>query len=205
MIAPSTSHRESRPGSRWLELGSLPALAAILVGINGLYILLVAFGNITDFGTNQAFVQHVMSMDTTNFGAAPGTHLDPNVMWRAITTPWIQNAAYIALIAWEAATGVVLVAAVVFWIRERGSGYRVARGLSNIGLLMLLALFMGGFIAIGGEYFQMWKSTAWNGLDAAFRNATLGFVTLVLVNLPRTQGQAMSATPVATSQSDQST
>ena len=39
-----------------------------------LYILLVAFNNITDFGTNQAFVQHVFAMDTTNFGGKPGTN-----------------------------------------------------------------------------------------------------------------------------------
>jgi predicted small integral membrane protein len=173
-----------RTGSRWLELGSLPFVAAVLVAINGLYILFVAFGNITDFSTNQAFVQHVLSMDTTNFGAKQGTHLDPNVMWRAITTPWIQNAAYIGLIAWEAASAIVLLAGVVFWFRERGTAYRVARGLSIIGLLMLLVLFMGGFIAIGGEWFQMWKSTAWNGLDPAFRNATLAFLTLLLLCLP---------------------
>jgi predicted small integral membrane protein len=173
--------------SRWLRLGSLPVVAGLLVAVNGLYILLVAFGNTTDFGTNQAFVQHVLSMDTTNFGAKPGTHLDPHVMWRAITTPWIQNTAYVFLIAWEWATGLVLVAAVVQFVRERGAGYRSARALSGIGLLMLLLLFMGGFIAIGGEWFQMWKSTSWNGLDAALRNAALAFLTLLLVYLPSSQ------------------
>ena len=171
-------------GPRWLALGSLPVLAAVLVAVNGLYILFVAFGNITDFGTNQAFVQHVLSMDTTNFGAKQGTHLDPDVMWRAITTPWIQNAAYVLLIAWETLTAVVLIAAVVFWVRERAGSFRRARALSSIGLLMLLVLFMGGFIAIGGEWFQMWKSTAWNGEDAALRNAALAFLTLLLVQLP---------------------
>jgi len=54
--------------------------AGVLVFLNGLYILLAAFGNITDFGTNQHFVQHVLSMDTTNFGAEEGTNLDPDVM-----------------------------------------------------------------------------------------------------------------------------
>jgi predicted small integral membrane protein len=174
----------TRIGPRLLGLGSWPFLAATLVAINGLYMFLVAFGNITDFGTNQAFVQHVMSMDTTNFGAKQGTDLDPDVMWRAITTPWIQNAAYVVLIAWEAVTAVVLLAAVAFWARERATGFHVARRLSCIGLLMLLVLFMGGFIAIGGEWFQMWKSTAWNGEDAALRNAALAFLTLLLVLLP---------------------
>ena len=39
---------------------------------------LIAFGNITDYGTNFAFVQHVMSMDTT--------FRSPGVMWRAIAS-----------------------------------------------------------------------------------------------------------------------
>lgn len=170
--------------SRLSVIGSLPLAAAVLVGLNGLYILLVAFGNITDFGTNQAFVQHVLAMDTTNFGAAPGTQLDPNVMWRAITNPALQNIAYVCIIALESATALVLIAAIVQWIRERGTAYPTARALSTLGLLMLLLLFMGGFIAIGGEWFQMWKSTAWNSLDAAFRNSVLALVTLVVVHLP---------------------
>jgi predicted small integral membrane protein len=165
-------------------LGTLPVVAAMLVALNGLYILLVAFGNITDFGTNQAFVHHVLAMDTTNFGAPSGTELDPDVMWRAITNRTVQNIAYIGLIVWESATALVLIAAVVCWIRERGTGYRVARSLSTIGLLMLLLLFMGGFIAIGGEWFQMWKSTAWNGLEPAFRNSVLALLALVIVHLP---------------------
>jgi predicted small integral membrane protein len=168
----------------WLNLGTLPIIGAVLVALNGLYVLIVAFGNITDFGTNQAFVQHVLSMDTTNFGKPQGTGLDPDVMWRAITSPVLQNVAYVALIAWEVATAAVLIAAVVFWIRERGHGYPIARKLSSIGLLMLLLLFFGGFIIVGGEWFQMWTSTVWNGEDPAFRNSVLALLTIVVIHLP---------------------
>ena len=166
------------------RLGSLPVAAALLVALNGLYIAFVAFGNITDFGTNQAYVQHVLAMDTTNFGAEPGTNLDPDVMWRAITNETVQDIVYVGIIAWETFTALVLVAAVIFWVRERGAGYRTARALSTVGLLMLLLLFFGGFIAIGGEWFQMWKSDAWNGLDPAFRNSVLALLALVLVHIP---------------------
>jgi predicted small integral membrane protein len=181
-MARSTIAGTSSP--RWMGIGTLPVAAALIVALNGLYILLVAFGNITDFGTNQAFVQHVLAMDTTNFGAEPGTGLDDDVMWRAITNETLQDIAYIGIIVWESATALVLIGAVVCWIRERGTGYRAARALSTIGLLMLVLLFLGGFIAIGGEWFQMWKSTSWNGLDPAFRNAMLALVALVLVHLP---------------------
>ena len=61
---------------------------------------LIAFGNITDYGTNFAFVQHVMSMDTT--------FRSPGVMWRAVTAPWAHHAAYAAIIAWQVGTAALL-------------------------------------------------------------------------------------------------
>ena len=83
-------------------LSSLPLAFLVVTVLNALYILLVAIGNVTDYGTNLAFVQHVLAMDTTNFGAAPGTELDPDVMWRAITSPTEQTIAYLGFIVWEA-------------------------------------------------------------------------------------------------------
>jgi len=175
---------ESEHSPAWSRFGALPVAAGLLVFLNGLYILLAAFGNITDVGTNQPFVQHVLSMDTTNFGAEPGTELDPDVMWRAVENEALQDIAYVGIVIWERAAAIVLLVATVLWFRDRDTDYRDARALSTIGLLMLLILFFGGFITIGGEWFQMWKSVAWNGLDPAFRNSILALVTLVLVQLP---------------------
>ena len=168
----------------WHVLGSLPAAVAVLVACNALYVLLVALGNITDYDTNYAFVQHVLSMDTTNFGAAEGTGLDPDVMWRAIKEPVLWNVGYIGIIVWESAAAVVLILGLVHWVRAfatRGS-FDTAKSVSSIGLLMIVALFFAGFIDIGGEWFSMWRSTAWNGEDTAFRNAVLATLTLVLIH-----------------------
>jgi predicted small integral membrane protein len=180
-----TNSRTAALQDRYRAVGTLPVVCAVLVALNGLYVLLVAFGNITDYSANAAFVQHVLAMDTTNFGAPPGTGLDPRVMWRAITDPGLQTAAYLGVILWEAATALVLTTAVVLWVRERGTDHPRARSASTIGLLMVLLLFFGGFIVVGGEWFQMWCSTAWNGLDPAFRNSALALVTLVLLHLPQ--------------------
>lgn len=171
---------------RWVRfLGSLPFAVALLVAINALYIFLVALGNITDYDTNYAFVQHVLSMDTTNFGGAAGEGLDPDVMWRAITDPVAWNVAYLGLIVWETAAALVLLGAVALWVRGFvRRDYRLARSVSSIGLLMIVLLFFGGFITIGGEWFTMWRSTAWNGLDPAFRNSVLAGITLVLIHVP---------------------
>ena len=177
----------------WERLGTLPVAAGVLVFLNALYILLVAFGNLTDYDTNEPFVEHVLSMDTTNFGAEPGTNLDDDVMWRAIENETLHTIAYVLVIAWEWLAGIVLVAATAAWLIDRGQGYRTARALSTIGLLMLLLLFFGGFIAIGGEWFQMWKSEAWNGLDPAFRNAVLATLALILIHLPSAHWEEATA------------
>jgi hypothetical protein len=58
---------------RWTAIGTLPVVSGVLVGLNALYMILGAFGNITDFDVNQRFMQHVLAMDTTNLGQPPGT------------------------------------------------------------------------------------------------------------------------------------
>ncbi|WP_055558177.1 DUF2165 domain-containing protein [Streptomyces sp. NBRC 110028] len=160
---------------------TLASVSAVLTGTMALYIALVAFGNITDFGTNQQFVRHVLAMDTT--------FKDDDLMWRAITSTTLQDAAYIAIIAWETLAALILLAATAMWcasLREDGGGggIRRARRAGTVGLLMLMLLFGAGFIAIGGEWFSMWQSKSWNGLDAATRVFLLSGIVLLLTHLP---------------------
>ncbi|UGY93990.1 DUF2165 domain-containing protein [Streptomyces gobiensis] len=162
------------------RLGTLQVAAAALTGSVALYITLVVFGNVTDFDTNQRFVQHVLAMDTT--------FKDEDLMWRAIESRWVQNAAYIAIIVWEALTALVLVLATVLWASGwRRRSFARARRMSTLGLTMFMLLFGAGFVAIGGEWFAMWQSSQWNGLEAATRNFMFAGFTLLLVNLPRPQ------------------
>ncbi|OAR27067.1 hypothetical protein A8W25_01970 [Streptomyces sp. ERV7] len=156
----------------------LPLTAALLTSTVALYMALVAFGNITDFDTNRAFVHHVLAMDTT--------FKDPDLTWRAIDSTALQDIAYVLIIAWETVAAVVLVAAGAVWARalRGGGGFARARRLSTMGLLMVLLLFGAGFIAVGGEWFAMWQSKTWNGLDAAIRDFLLAGVTLLVVHLP---------------------
>jgi predicted small integral membrane protein len=160
------------------RLGSLRAVVAALTAITAIQMGLIALGNITDYDTNHQFVVHVLAMDTT-FGS-------PNMMWRAITDPTLAAIAYVAIIAWETAAAIVLIAAAVAWARALGRhrDAETARRLSTLGWLMWLALFGGGFIAVGGEWFQMWQSTKWNGLQPALHNLLIASVALILAHLP---------------------
>ncbi|WP_181806337.1 DUF2165 domain-containing protein [Streptomyces shenzhenensis] len=151
---------------------ALSLAAAVLTGTVALYIALVAFGNITDFGTNQAFVQHVLAMDTT--------FKDDDLMWRSITDKALENAAYVAIIVWETLAALVLIAGTWLWVRRDDVR---ARRVSTYGLLMLVLLFGAGFIGIGGEWFAMWQSKTWNGLDAATRVLVLTGLALIVVQV----------------------
>lgn len=155
------------------RIGGLRFAVLVLTGMTALQMALIAFGNITDFGTNQAFVQHVLAMDTT--------FRSPDMMWRAITSPGLQNTAYVVIIVWETLTALVLIAAFVAWIRARDVQ---ARRLSTLGWVMWVLLFGVGFLAIGGEWFQMWQSDKWNGLQPALQNFLIATVALVVAHLP---------------------
>ncbi|MEV6050173.1 DUF2165 domain-containing protein [Streptomyces sp. NPDC052107] len=148
--------------------------AGVLTGILALYIALVALGNITDFGTNQQFVRHVLAMDTT--------FKDDDLMWRAVTSTGLQDTAYVLIIVWETVAALVLVWGTCLWARRRDDDF--ARRISTYGLLMLVLLFGAGFIAIGGEWFAMWQSKTWNGLDAATRVFLLSGIALIVNQLP---------------------
>ncbi|MDL2081766.1 DUF2165 domain-containing protein [Streptomyces sp. GXMU-J15] len=154
---------------------ALRLTAALLTASVALYMALVAFGNITDFGTNQAFVRHVLAMDTT--------FKDDDLMWRAITSKGLQDTAYVAIIVWETVAALVLIYGTWLWFRD---GDRVARRWSTYGLLMVMLLFGAGFIAIGGEWFAMWQSGDWNGLDAATRVFVFSGIVLLVNHLPGT-------------------
>jgi hypothetical protein len=69
------------------------------------FCLLVTFDNLTDYGTNYLFVQHVMSMDTT----LPGNAL----MYRSITSPRLWQIAYVMIIAAEGVTGTLFFAGAI--------------------------------------------------------------------------------------------
>jgi predicted small integral membrane protein len=141
-----------------------------------IFALLVGIDNIIDYGTNFAFVQHVLSMDTT----FPGNKL----LWRAITSDWVHHAAYWVLIASEIAVGVLCAAGAWRLFASRhlpAQAFNRAKSIAIAGLAAGFALYFFGFLVVGGEWFQMWQSATWNGQEAAFRFAISFAVVLIFV------------------------
>jgi len=156
-----------------LRLSRIALTTAVAV-----FFTLIAFGNVTDYGTNFAFVQHVLSMDTI--------FPDSTLRWRAITDPRLHHLAYGLIIAWQGATAALLWLGVARLWAARGAtagGWNAARGPALLGLTAGMLLYGLGFLVIAGEWFAMWQSRQWNGQATAA--IFLGFCGLVLLHLAR--------------------
>jgi predicted small integral membrane protein len=159
-----------------------------LVAAMAFYASLVAFGNMTDYGTNYAFVEHVLKMDTIFPGAT--------ITYRAIDTPWMWDAFYVMIIAAETLTAVLCWIGAFVMLRRLRDGAQVfnrAKAWAIGGLSFGFLVWQVAFQSVGGEWFGMWQSQTWNGEDSAFRIfitmiAVLIFVTLKDDELPSRAG-----------------
>jgi predicted small integral membrane protein len=152
------------------------AAKIVLVAAIALFASFVVFGNLTDYDTNFAFVQHVLSMDTI----FPGS----NIGYRAITSPALHHLAYAFIIAVETATAVLCwlgAFALLRAVSADAAAFQRAKRFAVLGLTLGFLLWQGGFMTIGGEWFGMWQSQAWNGVPSAFRFAMVIAGVLIFV------------------------
>jgi predicted small integral membrane protein len=147
-----------------------------MVAAIALFATLVAFGNLTDYGTNLAFVQHVLAMDSI----FPGSQ----ITYRAITSPALQHAGYAVIIAAEAFTAVLCwigAAALLRRLYADAKTFHRAKTYAVLGLTLGFLLWQVGFMSVGGEWFGMWQSQQWNGVASAFRFVMVIAVVLIFV------------------------
>jgi len=156
----------------------------LLVFAVAIYYSFVVFNNITDYGSNYQFVRHVMMMDST-FPSNRG-------MWRAVNSPAWHTAFYVAIIAWE-----IVTALLCWWgglrlagtVRGTAPAFNRAKGVTIAALTLALLMWLVAFISVGGEWFLMWQSKAWNGEGTPFRMFTVIGIALLFVAQPETDGQ----------------
>jgi len=142
----------------------------VMVVAIALFATLVAFGNLTDYGTNFVFLQHVLSMDSIFSGST--------ITYRAITSPARHHAVYALIIATEAATAILCWIGAAMLLRHLmtdAATFHRAKTFAVIGLTLGFLLWQVGFMSIGGEWLGMWQSAQWNGVPSAFR-----FVVVIL-------------------------
>ncbi len=149
---------------------------AALVAAVGLFFFVVAMDNLTDYGSNFQFVQHVLSMDDTFPGNAE--------MWRALPYPPVYHLFYCTIILTESSCALACGYGAYRLFRARAASAAVfyeAKIVATVGITLSLLLWLVAFLIVGGEWFLMWQSEHWNGQSAAFR--MFGVDALVLVFL----------------------
>jgi predicted small integral membrane protein len=157
-----------------LRVAKIAAAASIAA-----FLTLVTFGNLTDYGTNFAFVQHVMAMDTI----LPTS----TITYRAITDPTFHHAAYALIIAVEAIVSVLCwfgVLRLLRRLREAAAQFNRAKDIVVAGLTLSFLLYEVGFVTVAGEWFGMWMSQQWNGVPSAFRILITIIAVLIFVAMP---------------------
>lgn len=153
---------------RWIKIGAVASLALMAT--------LIVIGNTTDYYSNYYFVEHVMKMDTI----FPGSQLQ----YRSIQQPWVYHTGYIVLIVLEIlmAWFCILGSRDMFISRrEPAAVFYDAKRRAVIGLGIGMLIWFTGFEVLGGEWFAMWQSHTWNGLESA--NRIILFEMLVLILL----------------------
>lgn len=149
---------------------------AIAVATIGLMLLLIVFGNTTDYYTNYHFVEHVMKMDTI--------FPESNVHYRSINNSFLFHAGYIFIILMETLMAFCCIKG--SWllfknINGRAATFHASKNWAVAGIIIGIIIWFLGFEVVAGEWFAMWQSRTWNGLGNAER--IVSFLVLVLILL----------------------
>lgn len=156
-----------------LRFAQIALLAAVVF-----FLLLVVFNNLTDYGSNLKFVEHVLTMDSTVPGNAG--------LWRALNQSWEHRAFYFVIIFWEALTALIMAIGVWRMWQTRQAprmAWALAKSLGTLGLTLSMLQWSVAFLSVGGEWFLMWQSRVWNGQEAAFRNFAIMGIILIILHL----------------------
>lgn len=154
-------------------------LRLLLAAASALHLALVAFNNLTDYGSNLFFVQGVFSMDDV--------FSNPVNNWRSLQSPVFVHLGYGLIILMESVAAVCLcIGTLKMVVGRRTNEVGFADGNSWVirGLVIALLLWFGGFIVIGGEWFLMWQSEKFNALPSAFNLTIVYFLLLIFFTRP---------------------
>ncbi|MBS1668613.1 MAG: DUF2165 domain-containing protein [Bacteroidetes bacterium] len=145
----------------------------------GLYMALVCFNNIFDYGSNFQFVSMVSGMEDIFSKDRNG--------WRSLHSHIAHHLLYIFIILWEITTAVLIISGVLRMVKTLKSDtdtFNHSKNSLAMGIAMGILLWFVFFIVIGGEWFLMWQSKNWNGQTNAFF-LTISFL-LFLIYLNQT-------------------
>lgn len=156
----------------------IQTLQILLVFLVGAFAALVTWNNIADPRSNLRFVEHLMRMDTI--------FPDSRLRSRAIQSPLLHRLTFGAIVVVEGLTAVACLAGALRLALSWGAPadvFHAAKDWAFAGLGLGFALWFGGFMVIGGQWFASWQSRDWNGRESAFMfYSAIGIAILVLLH-----------------------
>lgn len=150
----------------------------LFVFLIGAFAALVTVNNLRDAQSNLRFVTHLLSMDSV--------FPDSTLKRRAILSPLLHRIAFRCIVLVEGMTALLCIAGAAYLVPALGASsddFHAAKALAFAGLGLGFALWFGGFMVIGGQWFASWQSKEWNGRESAFMfYAAIGMVFLILLH-----------------------
>lgn len=150
----------------------------LFVFVIGAFAALVTWNNLRDPKSNLRFVQHLMSMDTV--------FPDSRLKARAIVSAAWQRLFFGLIVACEGLTALLCFGGAALLganLDAPVAAFQATKWLAFTGLATGFALWFGGFMVIGGQWFASWQSKDWNGRESAFMFYTaIGLVFVVLLH-----------------------
>ena len=147
----------------------------ILMGGFAIQLSIIAVDNMLNNHINLQSVQHILSMDTV--------FKDNMLTWRAITSPFIQDAIYGAIITAQfsaaifAFIGTVGLALTIHDVKE----FHATKKFSVISVIIALLVWFVGFGVIGTEWFNSWQSPTWTAEPHGFRKTVFCLLLLLIL------------------------
>ncbi len=139
---------------------------------------IVCLNNITAPGANLRFVEHIMTMDTTN--------RDRGTQWREINSPVIHRIAFITILLVEIAVTVLGFIGAYFLVTNltaHGEAWESAKLFGYLAFLSALVVWFGVIQVMGAEWFVSWQSQEWNAIRDSTRINLITIAGIILLRL----------------------
>ena len=139
---------------------------------------IVCLNNITAPSANLRFVEHIMTMDTTN--------MDPGTQWREIRSPVLHRIAFFAILLLELGVTVLGLIGSYFLaanLTAPADAWDSAKLFGYLAFLLALVVWFGVIQVVGAEWYVSWQSEKWNAIRDSTRINLITLAGIILLRL----------------------
>ena len=140
--------------------------------------LIVCLNNITAPGANMRFVEHIMTMDTTN--------MDRGTQWREVRSPVLHRIAFVSILVCEIAVTVLGLVGSYFLaanLTAPADAWEAAKLFGYLTFIMALVVWFLIIQVVGAEWYVSWQSEKWNAIRDSTRINLISLAGVILLRM----------------------